>query len=358
MPSAAATVSCAACGFWTGAHAVTLPSEIRHRHRRLHRRVRVMGDVVRGLDDLAALCEFGVDVAAAPCDLARLLHGCEQFLPIRRRVVRRVRAEVPLELQLFTALERCPRAVRDHGHAAERLESDWRLPTVESDDLPNARHGERRLVVHRLQLRAEDRRMLDGGVHHAVDLGIHPVDRLAAHDAGEIVERAILADIAPCCPRLELQRLRLWRRQLGRCRHERAVRRPAVRRLVHDLVQAGLALGRRHVPLRRRGLHQHRARRRAGLPERVEEVANGFRAVGVLVAVARVADALRDFHARPIGVELVGGHHRQRRSNAGPHLRSVRHDVDGAVGIDPEINGRTKGRRVDGRLERHRLREQ
>ena len=113
-------------------------AEVRHRHRRFHRRVRVMRHVVGSLDDLATLGEHGVDVATAAGNLARLLHGCQQLFPVCRRVVRRVRAEVPLELQLLAPLKRRPRVVGDHGHAAERLEHDRRLPRIERDDLTDA----------------------------------------------------------------------------------------------------------------------------------------------------------------------------------------------------------------------------
>ena len=75
---------------------------------------------------------------------------------------------------------------------------------------------------------------------------------------------------------------------------------------MHDLVQAGLALGDRHIPLRRGGLHEHQARGCSGLTEGVEEVADRFRSVGVLVAVAYVAYALLDLDASPVGVEFVG----------------------------------------------------
>ena len=108
-------------------------------------------------------------------------------------------------------------------------------------------------------------------------------------------------------------------------------------------MQAGLALGGRHLPLRRRGLDQHRARRGPGLAEGIEEVADRLRAVGVLVAVARVADALDDLDAGPVGVELVGGDHRQRRADAGPHLGAVRDDVHRAVGIDAQVDARIEG---------------
>ena len=250
-------------------------AEIRHRHRRLHSRVRVVRDVVRSFDDLAALRELGIDVATAARDLARLLHGGEQLLLVCDRVVRGVRARVPLELQSLASLERRPRVVGNHRHAAERLEPDWRLPRIERDDLTDAAHGERRLVVHGFQRRAEDGRVLDGGVQHSVDFGIHPEDSLAADDVAEVVDGVILADVPPRAPRLELQRLRTsGRASLAAAGTSvpYAARRPD--RLVHDLVQPGLALRRRHLPLRGGGLHRaSRApmRRPAGTRRRSRE---------------------------------------------------------------------------------------
>ena len=123
------------------------------------------------------------------------------------------------------------------------------------------------------------------------------------------------------------------------------VRGTPAARLVDDFVEAGLALGDRHLPLGRGGLDEHDARRCAGLTEGVEEVADGLRSVGVLVAIPRVADALFDLDARPVGIELVGGDHRERGADAGPHLRAVRHDMHRAVGIDAEVDARMERRR-------------
>ena len=208
-----------------------------------------------------------------------------------------------------------------------------------------------------LSVAAQHRRVLDRRVHHAVDLGIHPEHGLAADDVGEVVGGLIFANVAPRAARLELQRLARRHGQLRGGRDERRISRAPSGRPVDDLVRLGLTLADGHLPLGRRRLHEHHARRRAGLAERVEEVSNRFRAVGVLIAVTRIANPLFDLDPRPVGVELVGGDHRQRRPDAGAHLGAVRHDVDGAVRIDAKVDTWMERRGVGLRAERcHGLR--
>jgi hypothetical protein len=114
---------------------------------------------------------------------------------------------------------------------------------------------------------------------------------------------------------------------------------------VHDLVVPGDALGARHTPLPCGRRHQHRFRRGASVPERLVEVADRSRPVGVLIAVAGVADALLDRHAAPVGVELVGGHLGQRGTDPGAHLGAMSDDEDRAIGADAEIHARIQRRR-------------
>ena len=64
---------------------------------------------------------------------------------------------------------------------------------------------------------------------------------------------------------------------------------------------------RRHAPARRGCGLEHAARGGTAAAHRHEEVARRARAVGVLVAVARlVARRLHDAHARPVALELLG----------------------------------------------------
>ena len=203
-----------------------------------------------------------------------------------------------------------------------------------------------RRVVDAADRAAEHRRVLDRRVHHAVAEDVETELRLAGDDVLLVVGGGVLADEAPGASRLELQHLALRHAQLRRRRHQRAVAEPAAARRVHHFVVLRRALGLGHVPLRRRRAHQHRPRRGAGVAERFVEVADRSRAVGVLVAVARIADALLDGDPAPVRLELVGRHLRQRRPDAGAHLGSVRDDEDRAVGPDAEIDARVEGART------------
>ena len=86
MPSALATVSCTACGFWVAAQVTTLPS--------LNSATAAGGSmgacasmrrVVGRFVDLAAFGELRVDVADVARDAAGLLRGFEQLASCTRR---------------------------------------------------------------------------------------------------------------------------------------------------------------------------------------------------------------------------------------------------------------------------------
>jgi hypothetical protein len=68
------------------------------------------------------------------------------------------------------------------------------------------------------------------------------------------------------------------------------------------------------------------------------------RAVGVLVAVARVGVALDDGDAREVGAQLVGQHERQRGADALAHLGARADDGDEAVLADLDEMDRREGR--------------
>ncbi len=318
--------------------------EFGDRRRRFHRRVRRQRRVVGGFEHLAAPGEFRVDVAEIAEDLARLLRRRQQLLLERLRLEPAVRAVVPIDLELPAALERRPGAVGDHGDAAERLEQVRRLERVQPHRLQNALHAFRAGIVHAADRAAEHRRVLDRRVDHAVAEDVETELRLAGDDVLLVVGGGVLADEAPGAARLELQHLALRHAQLRGRRHQRAVAEPAAARRVHHFVVLGRALGLGHAPLRRRRAHQHRPRRGAGVAERFVEVADRTGTVGILVAVARIADALLDGDPAPVRLQLVGRHLRQRRPDAGAHLGAMGHDEDRAVGPDAQIDARVEGR--------------
>src|SRR5262249_4545138 len=105
--------------------------------------------------------------------------------------------------------------------------------------------------------------------------------------------------------------------------------------LVDDLVVLRLYLAHGHAPLGGGGRLQHGARGSAAAAHGPEEVPGAARAVGVLVAVARlVARGLHHAHALPVRLQLVRHDHGHARAHALPHLGAVAHDGHGAVVAD------------------------
>ena len=331
---------------------------LRHRRRRLHRRVRQHRRRVGGLDHLAALGELGVHVAQVAHHLLRLPHRGDELLLVGFGLERGVGAVVPFDLQCLAAFERRPGVVGNHRHTAERLEHERRLRRRQRDGLAHALHRQRRLVVEALHRAAHDRRMLDRRVHHPLAERVEAERGLAGGDVAQVVDLAFLADEIPVGLVLELEILVLRHRQLRRVGDDRGKRQAAVALgMDEDAVLDG-DLGRRHLPARGGRAHEHRAGGGAGAAERVVEVANGPRPVRVLVTVLRVAEPLLDAHGVPVGVELVGRHERQRGADAGAHLGPVRDDVDRPVGLDAEVDARVErgglGTGADARVLRKR----
>ena len=314
-------------------------AEVRHCGGRLHRGVRQQRRVVRRLEYLAALGELGVDVADVPRHLTRLRHRRDQFLLEALGLEARVRAVRPLHLELLPTLHRRPGVVRNHRNAAERLEPVRQLQRLERDGLTNALHRQRRLVVDAADGAAEHRRTLDHGVHHAVAEHVETELRLAGENVGLVVGRPLFADELPRRLRLELQLADLrapaacWPRppavhnRRGGCSPDAPPRgwpsSAAPTGTFHCAAAALSIIERADAP---------------GVTEGLVEVADRSRAVGVLIAVTGITHTLLDADARPVGVELVGRHHRQRRPDARAHFRAVGDDEYRAVGFDAEID--------------------
>src|SRR2546425_474720 len=97
-------------------------------------------------------------------------------------------------------------------------------------------------------------------------------------------------------------------------------RRPATRR--SSATRTPMALGARATS----------SSRCAAAAHRLEEVARAPRAIGVLVAeLLLVAGRLRDAHALPVGLELIGDDHGHAGPDALPHLGPMTDDRDRAV---------------------------
>ena len=80
--------------------------------------MRVVRDVIFGLDFLVRARISGGEVAVAAQDLARLLGGRLHLRPVRLRIISRVRPVVPGDLQRLAPLDRSPGVVGDDCDSA------------------------------------------------------------------------------------------------------------------------------------------------------------------------------------------------------------------------------------------------
>ena len=335
IPSAVATSFWAVCGSCDGAHSSHAPAETR---------ATAAGGSI-GVWTRCATWYSAVSTLAAPAsaastsptcagDLARRVHGGVQRQLVGLRVVRRVRPVVPLDDERLAPLERGPGVVGDDRDAAERLELRGRLELGHADDLAHARHGQRLRVVEALDAAADDRRPRDHRRQHAGQPDVGAVGRLAGDEGGAVDERQRAAALHELGVRPQLDRLCVGHGQrrggLGQLAEAGLLPR---RGIVHRVVVDDQALGRNAPASRGRGA-QHAARGRAGEAHHVVEVLDAVRAVGVLVAVARVGVALDDRDPREVGAELVGQHERQRRADALSHLGARADDRNDSVRAD------------------------
>ena len=103
---------------------------------------------------------------------------------------------------------------------------------------------------------------------------------------------------------------------------------------VDHLVVRGLDLIDTDAPVLGRSLPEHQPCGGPGGAQALVVQEDAARSVGVLVAVLGVAVGLVDDDARPIGVQLVGDDLGKRGADPLSHLRAVRGDMNGAVGLE------------------------
>src|ERR1700724_1760478 len=99
-----------------------------------------------------------------------------------------------------------------------------------------------------------------------------------------------------------------WNGNTCRLRREFPVAEAPARCLVNYHMQLCRTLRGRCVPSLRGGRDQHPARRSTAFSQSVEKASYGMRAVRVLISISLIANRLVDFHALPVGVELVRKH--------------------------------------------------
>ena len=199
------------------------------------------------------------------------------------------------------------------------------------------------LSVERLRTGTTHRRTGNRSVHHARDLHVAGVQRLAGHLVGEVDARNVLADQAEPILRLELLGLdrRQVLRRLGK-RRDFAVADLPVGAGMDNRAEFGRELADRHVPALRHRVDQNLARLRARHAAWHPVTARGDAGHHELRLEDRVVVGggdrrLLDLDLRPVGVQLLGDDQGQRGVDALPHLRRRSHDGDRAVGCNGDI---------------------
>ena len=323
---------------------------LRRRVHRLHRGVIQERIGVHRLDFLGGAGDRGLHVPD--------LRAHERLIGIEPALQRlgdrgarhlRVRAFVPRDRERVERGLGLPPRI---GH-----DRDGRLADLH--DVANARHALDLVGLEALHLAAEDRALLDRGVEHPGQLEVGAVDL----GAGHLVDRVQALDrLADDLPFLRILERHVGRRgQLGGGFRHLAVGGRAAGRLVRDHAVRGAALGRRHLPGIRRGLHQHDAGGGAALADVFVRLANSAAAARREIApdaLARDALARRRIlggDLRPVALELFGRHLGEAGDRALAHLGARDPNDDGVVGTDddPGVDlGRAVLRAHDARAER------
>ena len=329
-----------------------IADDVRDRVRHLHRRMGVIRDKIISRDVARGRGERVVDITLAAHDMTWLFRRRLELRSIDGRVVARIGSEIPGDLQLLPALLRRPRIGGDDGNAAQWVEARWNRRCGNFHHLHHARDFQRLRGIEGDNFAAIDWAAFDRRVLHARQHDVDAVGRLAADHVIEIDDRNRLADVTAFARRLEPQIHMIVRRHLqrgGDLGHIAERQLPSGRDMDHHMI-AGAAIFGVDVPhVRRRGF-EHRPRRGTGDTHRLIELPHAARAVGVLIAVFRIALRLNDFDARPVRLEFVGENHRQRGANPGAHFRTVGDDrhqsglVDGEIDIGIETCRRRRRR--------------
>ncbi len=242
---------------------------------------------------------------------------------------------VPADAQLLPRAERGPGGAchdRDPGH-------DLGDVAVALDHEGVLHAGQR---LHFLQIRlghlsAHCWALLENCVKHPRHDLVDSEERLASdqraivHTADAGAEQHVVLSV------LELEAALGGNGQGGRSVGELAVAELALGRSVQHAALLGPALGLGHTPLLGGGRHQHASRRRAGPAQLIPGGGNRARPPRALTPVyGRVDPRLLHAHARPVGIELFGDDHRERRLDTLSDLRTLRVDQDRSVRADAQ----------------------
>ena len=123
---------------------------------------------------LAAFDKHRIRVTDIAHYFAWIVRGRAQLVLVLVRVKGFVWSVVPGDVQLFAALKRRPRVIRNHRDAANRLKSRRLLEWIDRNSLMHASDLQGFLVVVRFHFAPENGRVLHRGIHHAVHAASMP----------------------------------------------------------------------------------------------------------------------------------------------------------------------------------------
>ena len=325
---------------------------------RLHRRMREIGHPVLGLDDLVCSVQGAQRVAGLHVGL---------FVPcpgLRIEVIFKLFEDATLFPMAVSAIVEFDIEPVERFLCLPVAVSNYCDGIVETDYLAHAGHVLHRGRVESFNGATEHRSRLDGRVFHARQPGVDAEHRRAVHLGRNVQPRWRRAHNPELIARLQ-DRFAGQRNPRSR-RREFRERCRAATRLMQDHAVAHQQIRGRYLPLvgccfeqgdscsSAGDTHRNLARgsyRRAAAGElhcdrlgraeeesvnRVDEPRRKIRITGQVatchrvVGIFPVSGGLEDFDLRPVGIEFIGKHHRQRCMRALAHVR-MRHDYRNRV---------------------------
>src|SRR5216684_880528 len=205
------------------------------------------------------------------------------------------------------------------------------------DDSADMRSGFHFVTVEAARRATVHRAALDGGDKHSGKAGVQTKPGGAGYFCRTVGATDRLAD--------ERKVQRVLQRRIGRRLESGS---SGEKFFKSDLTLSGsvqdkaifrAAFGTRHIPLSDGGREKHLSSGGAGLAQIVVRSANATAAAGELLAILRIEVGLHDSDSPPIAAELLCHDHRERCTNALPHLGLAAPDLHSAIDgkLEPSV---------------------